>query len=77
MGKQPDLEVKPQEPQTEDPLKRIAELEAALETEKAKNQRTPMATTLGKQPLDEFAGYVPKRDPVVSKMLNGTKRVDF
>lgn len=56
---------------------RLKSLEAQLEAEKDKNQARSQSYTIGKQPLDELVGFVPKRDPVVTKLPNGTKRVDF
>ena len=50
----------------------LAAVQGQLDAEQAKKQ----AYTIGKQPLDEMVG-APKREPVVSKLPNGTKRVDF
>ena len=33
--------------------------------------------TEGRQPIDEMRGFLPKREPVVTTLPNGTKRVDF
>lgn len=53
----------------------LAQLRRQLDQEKAKNDAKSF--TVGKTPFDEMLGFVPQRDPVVSTLANGTKRVDF
>lgn len=53
----------------------LAERLAALEEENKKLREEKNSFTLGKQPLDEMIG-APRREPVHTKLHNGTLRTD-
>lgn len=76
MGKEEKVE-----PTLADVLKRLAELEekgAAKDREISvlKAEKDKYARTEGRQPIDDMID-APVREPQVSKLPNGTRRVDF